>query len=377
MVKPKRIAVVTTGRFHLCDLARELIAIGHDVIFYSLVPPWRTSKFGIPLHRTKWLLPLLGMSAMRVYLAKGDVAKREAMEKLNEDFGEVVCSVLKPCDLVIGMSGLCNSIGPYAKKAGACLWIERGSRHILSQQEILSKGPSSNVITERVVEREMRDYESADTIVVLSKHCHDSFVAHGVEEAKLFKNPLGVDLKMFFPGPCPTMMPPKIIMTGSWSWQKGCDVLFDAWLSMRREAELWHVGPVSDLVLPKARGFSHFDRVDQGKLRSFYESCSVFALASRQEGMATVQPQALACGLRLVCTDRTGGEDLREMIADKSAISVVPVDDVAAFSGSLDEAIKESLDDHGKRNRLTENERQELSWHGCARRYSLEIDRRL
>jgi hypothetical protein len=40
-----RIAILTSGRFHACDLARELAKHEHDVRFYSLVPPSRTRRF--------------------------------------------------------------------------------------------------------------------------------------------------------------------------------------------------------------------------------------------------------------------------------------------------------------------------------------------
>jgi glycosyltransferase involved in cell wall biosynthesis len=50
--------------------------------------------------------------------------------------------------------------------------------------------------------------------------------------------------------------------------------------------------------------------VPQGELPRHYHDASVFATASIEEGQAMVQAQALACGLPLVCTGNTGGEDL-------------------------------------------------------------------
>jgi hypothetical protein len=58
-----RIAIVTTGRFHVFDLAREMAALGHDVAFYSYVPRRRAEQFGLPrqCHRAllSWVLPLI------------------------------------------------------------------------------------------------------------------------------------------------------------------------------------------------------------------------------------------------------------------------------------------------------------------------------
>ena len=43
-----KVAMVTTGRFHVLDLARELDRLGHDVMFYSYVSKKRCEKFGLP-----------------------------------------------------------------------------------------------------------------------------------------------------------------------------------------------------------------------------------------------------------------------------------------------------------------------------------------
>lgn len=43
-----KINILSPGRFHVCDLARELARNGHDVKFYSFVPTKRAVKFGLP-----------------------------------------------------------------------------------------------------------------------------------------------------------------------------------------------------------------------------------------------------------------------------------------------------------------------------------------
>lgn len=43
-----KINILSSGRFHVCDLARELARNGHDVKFYSFVPTKRAMKFGLP-----------------------------------------------------------------------------------------------------------------------------------------------------------------------------------------------------------------------------------------------------------------------------------------------------------------------------------------
>lgn len=43
-----RIAVVTPGRSHLLNMAKEHIHNGHDVTFYTMVSKRRCLKFGLP-----------------------------------------------------------------------------------------------------------------------------------------------------------------------------------------------------------------------------------------------------------------------------------------------------------------------------------------
>ena len=46
-------------------------------------------------------------------------------------------------------------------------------------------------------------------------------------------------------------------------------------------------------------------------------------MLSKDEGLALVQPQAVACGLPLVITKHTGGDDLLQYIDNKNYIKVV------------------------------------------------------
>ena len=57
--------------------------------------------------------------------------------------------------------------------------------------------------------------------------------------------------------------------------------------------------------------------VPQAQLVRHYQAADVFAIASIEEGLAMVQAQALACGLPLVCTTNTGGEDLLRLCSDE------------------------------------------------------------
>ena len=140
--------------------------------------------------------------------------------------------------------------------------------------------------------------------------------------------------------------------------------------------KLLHVGPIGDCPLPGEAGFEHVDKVEQSKLPGYYARGHVFALASREEGLATVQPQALASGLRLVCSDRTGGADLGEFLDDPTAVRVVPTDDPNALASALRLALNDARSDSGFRDRLG-SAREELTWAAYGRRYDAGLRERV
>jgi glycosyltransferase involved in cell wall biosynthesis len=179
---------------------------------------------------------------------------------------------------------------------------------------------------------------------------------------------------MFPPTPAPPSSPPTILFVGVWSLQKGCDVLSDAWLNLP-EARLMHVGPAGDAAFPKHPSFVHHDPVPQWKLKEFFGRAHVLALASRQEGLSLVQAQALACGLPVVCTTRTGGEDLQEFLANPSLVTVVRPDDSNALAKALGESLKQAVRVSGLRDYLG-GARNKLSWRAYGERYDAELGRR-
>ena len=368
-----RINLLTTGRFHLCDLARELDLLGHEVRFYSYVPKLRTRNFGLKdkCNYTIFLyiFPLLLLKKF---------FKIKSLDKILDQFTiiwlDIVASVImKPCDVFIGMSGIAaRSARIMKEKYNAKILIERGSRHILSQKEILSKihqlYPSTNIVSEFDVKREMRTYELADTIVIPSRHVEESFTERGYKKVKLFKNPYGVSLKMFPPTDAPGQANPTIIMVGTWSLRKGCDLLLKAWRQLER-VKLIHVGSITDFDMPDDKGLEHYDAVNQWRLKLFYKRAHVFVLPSREDGFGMVLAQALACGLYLVCSDRTGGEDLLDYLSNKDLITVVPADNVPALVNAVRNSLEKAVKKSGLRN-FIEGAKVHLDWRAYGERYN-------
>jgi alpha-maltose-1-phosphate synthase len=370
-----RINIVTSGRFHVLDLARELAALGHDVRFYSCVPRARAVRFGLPAHchrgRLLWLAPLLALAS------RGPVMIRVLAESLLKRLLDRAATIsMEACDVFIGMSGLCVASARAARDRGAKVFLERGSRHIVSQKAILESIPGARrpAVSTGDVERELAGYGIADVIVVPSRHAEESFRDAGVPPTKLFRNPYGVDLDMFAATAKPSNKHPTVITVGSWSLQKGCDLLWQA-CRARGSWRLVHVGSLADAPIPASDRFEHQDPVSQWKLAEQFAAADVMVLASRQDGFGLVLAQALACGLPVVCTDRTGGVDLREMLDDPRWAVVVPHDDAEALRRGIEEALALAKTQAGRRE-LPGGARERLSWTAYARRYDAELARR-
>jgi len=362
-----RVAVVTGGRFHVLDLARELHALGHDVTFYSYLPRTRATAFGLPAQCQVSLFPVLAPVLAAERFAPATPARSISHVQMRL-LDRLVARLLRPCDVLVAMAGLfVATLTAARKKYAATIVLERGSRHIVSQDEILraAGGDGADAFS---IPRELAGYEMSDFISVPSRQAADSFVERAVPSRKLLVNPYGCDLSMF-PPTVRTGAPQRtILFVGLWSRRKGCDVLLTAWRTLAG-VRLVHVGPVGDLPLPSDVGFTHVDPVPQQMLSRYYAEADLFVLASREEGLALVQAQALASGLPVVCTSRTGGVDLRDLLGCDEAVTEVPPDDPE----KLATAIRRVLDRIGTASahgpRKVAADLSPMSWRAYGERY--------
>jgi glycosyltransferase involved in cell wall biosynthesis len=136
---------------------------------------------------------------------------------------------------------------------------------------------------------------------------------------------------------------------------------------------LTHVGPIGDLDFPvRDRRFLHVDPVPQSELTHFYASADVFILPSRQDGFGMVLAQALASGLPIICTERTGGQELAHTPALASRITIVACDDIRALAGAIVDW-RDCCGGGVGLPSLDGPDREKLSWGAYARRYADEL----
>jgi glycosyltransferase involved in cell wall biosynthesis len=275
---------------------------------------------------------------------------------------------MRRCDVFICMSGIYLHAPRFAQRRyGARVILHRGSTHILYQKDILAGLPVASQVSSFTVRREIEGYSIADRIAIPARHVMASFKPWPEYTRKLFLSPYGVDLDQFpLRSKGFTSQQRTILFVGQWSYRKGVDILVNA-IQEIEGVRLIHVGALLDAPFPNHPCFVHHDPVPQWRLKQFYGLAHVFALASREDGFALVLGQALATGLRVVCTDHTGGADFADFPGLGRLIRVVPVGDVKALRDALAQALDDAT---GKSNLppISQAEREILGW----RRYGVQ-----
>jgi glycosyltransferase involved in cell wall biosynthesis len=281
---------------------------------------------------------------------------------------------LRPCDVFICMSGIYLEAAFFAKQRyRAAIWLERGSRHILSQDEILASIPGAQRPSPLAIRRELTGYGLADRVVIPSHHVAESFRRDRSTYAKLFYNPYGVDLATFpLRAKKAPIEPISFLFVGTWCLRKGCDLLAEA-VRKIPGVRLTHVGAIGDLDFPTGDDrFLHIDPVPQRELSRLYGVADVFILASREDGLGVVLAQALASGLPVICTEHTGGADLARTPALAALITVVPAGDADALSSAI-AAWRNRVRAGADLPPLATSDRETLSWVSYGRRYGDEL----
>lgn len=363
----KTVVATTTG-FHLQRLAVELAKQGENLSYLSYTPKFRMRRDGL---QEDWaqsiftpLLPISAFALMRKF-----PWQMQAVESMLVRTDEYVARRLLPSDIFIGLSSMAVTSAARARGLGARVIIERGSRHILSQNRLVSQDGGKPLST-RYIERELASYEQADFITVLSEHAAESFVEEGFSASKIFICPLGVDLRRFVPTVRPSG-PLRLLFVGGWSHQKGVDLLIKA-VEQRKDWHLTHVGVMSGAQFPHNNPmFNSLGYRNHAQLSQIMAEHHILVLPSRQDGFGMVLLEALASGLPVVASRMTGGPDIRRVLQNPEWVEIVEPRDADALLRGLDEMAtrEESAQRSGLRIRLTDRDQTFFSWRGYAERY--------
>lgn len=334
-----RATVSVLGQFHAFYLARELERHGVLDRLITSYPAWAVNRWGVSKDRVKSLWPIELARRASPHWLRHWMRRRGSLDAAYDRMA--ARSIPPGTDVVVAWSGSAEITLRRAQEEGATIIVERGSSHIRSQREILEEeysrhGLEPDIPSDRAVDRQEREYELADRIAVPSCFVERSFVDRGIEQEKLLRLPYGVDPDEFEPVPKEDDVF-RVVFAGSLGVRKGTKYLLRAFseLDLPR-SELLLLGRVREEAKPWFAGHGdrirHPGHVPQKELHRWYSQGSVFALPSIEEGMACVQLQAMACGLPLICTPNTGGEDL---VREGQEGFVLPIRDVEALKDRL------------------------------------------
>lgn len=363
------INIAASHRFHLLDLARELEKQGHDVKFYSYLPKKRLLKYGL---KKEHFISLFWITSPFLFLEKISKNSRWATY-LKFIFLDILMSlIMRKCDIYIALGCVyLNSIKVAKKKYNAKTILEWGSKHIFEEINAITPTPTSKISKDFLHCRSIKGYEISDYIAIPSIHVFESFIKNNISSNKLIINPYGVDTKMFYA----TKLEKNhfdLIMVGGWSYRKGCDKIIKI-MESNPDLSFLHVGSIVDLEFPNFNNMKHINSVDQIELINYYSKAKVFILLSRTEGLAMVQVQALACGLPIVCSKNTGGEDLHNLLEDKEWIKIVEnIDDENEILDKVKQALIKSKLQPQPRS-YGNNNLDYFSWNLYGERYSIFI----
>jgi glycosyltransferase involved in cell wall biosynthesis len=247
---------------------------------------------------------------------------------------------LDNCDIFVGWSSFSLHTLCEAKARGVVTIIERGSSHIAYQYQILQEEYErfgiEYYLEPRILEKELQEYVEADFISIPSLFVKRTFLERGIPKDKLIHIPYGVDLHSFRQVSKEDNVF-RVIFAGAMTLQKGVHYLLQAFAELNLpNAELWLLGSLTPEIKPfferYAGHYRYLGHIPQVELYQYYSQGSVFVIFSIQEGLAMVQTEAMACGLPVICTTNTGGEDIIRNGIDGY---ILPIRDVEGLKEKL------------------------------------------
>ena len=323
-----KIDLIVGGKFHAFNLAEQINKRGYLNKITTSYPSYKLKKFNINNDQVKSYI--LKEVFSRILLKLPIISSVFDIDGIVNDFFDRTVSNkinLENIDIIVGWSGFSKNSFLKAAKFKCKKVLERGSAHILFQNEILKKEfdflkINKKFISQRVISKELEEYNMADYIVVPSNFARKTFLDKGFSKDKIINIPLGVDLKKFDLDK--TVIGNKIkenkfriISTGSLSIRKGTYYLLETFVNLNiKNSELLLVGNIDkdfQVIFDRYKNnknIKHYNSQPERDLKKFYNISDIFVSCSLEDGFSMVQLQAMACGLPIITTYNTGASEL-------------------------------------------------------------------
>ncbi len=329
-----KISIIVGGRFHAFNLAEELDSKGFlNQLITSYPKYYIKNNFNINIQKVDTII-------LKEILSRIPLTQK-FFENFVSNYFEKKASKLidiKNIDILIGWSGFSLSSFEKAKNFNCIKVLERGSTHIEFQRDILLKeyrlmNLKPKLPSREIIKKELKEYELADYITVPSEFAKKTFLEKGLPKHKIIKIPYGVNIKQF------DIVNEKkikknlfrVIYVGNCSVRKGIIYLLKVFEELNlKNSELMIVGNIDTEIRPilskylRSKKVNYLKSKNQNELYKFYNISDVFVTCTIEEGLSMVQLQAMACGLPIICTQNSGGEDI---VKDGYDGFIIPVRD--------------------------------------------------
>lgn len=249
----------------------------------------------------------------------------------------------KKPSIVIGYEKSCLRSFEAAKEYGAVTVLDLAQVHAGFIEDLRDKYAFFKNITgseklfEAIKNVKLKEYELADTILVLSEFAKQTMIDRGIPEDKLRLMHLGYDPIKFIPknnyAPSDTTL--QLVFIGTVSYRKGIHLLLDFIKSTVFNIHLTIAGPLGENVTKEMfhhPNITYHSFVQHDEMVKLLHHSDVFVFPSYLDSWAMVVIEAMACGLPVIVTEHTGA---KEAVNNECGF-VIPVDDALALKEKVE-----------------------------------------
>ncbi|MDA9297876.1 glycosyltransferase family 4 protein [Pseudomonadales bacterium] len=336
----KNFKVFAISRFHVFQLAKILKDEGLLRLLVTAYPKFKIAREWPVFVDVSKSYPFYAFLRYVVILLKRfniNILSSKLQESMHNRFAKTTASLIsEKDDVVIGLSSFMEESIISAKLCGVISIVEHGSLHISTERDILLKECDKHGYQKFgnwqhlwMIEKMDREFTNADYVFCCSTLAKKTLIDKGVDESKIFSNPLGVDLNKFNQHKN-NSGPFKYLHVSNMSPLKGIQYIIEAFKMMSDlDCELWLVGPMpNEIKLQKLINSTpkviYHGYVSEDELPAIYNQCDVFVHPSLSDGWAMTVLQAMASGVPPIVSDMTGA---KEVVNDGSNGWVVPAGD--------------------------------------------------
>ncbi|MEN2785432.1 glycosyltransferase family 4 protein [Sphingomonas qilianensis] len=340
LAAPRTILIATPGRQHADHLAAALLEAGFAATLHYGTPirpglsnvlaahSGRHTLLAFVFRTANRLLPL-AMSA-RISARLYDLFDRRIARQLRHTGPRAV----------IGYESAALHLFTAARRRGVTTILDAASVHHRLQAEA-GLADAGSVFRGQVNARKDAEIALADHILCCSTLAAQSYLAAGVPVERVHIVPLGFEPRAFAPDPTAASHtgPLRIAFVGRFTTVKGADLLATALQRLTADGIAYDCRVAAlradgdqQLVARLALRATLLGKVPHERLADLYRWADLLVMPSRFDSFGLVVPEALACGLPVLASDRVGAGDL---ITPGVNGDIVPFNDADALTAKL------------------------------------------